>query len=1063
MTLAPPHASPSTSSATPATPVVTAVLVVHDGARWLGECLDALARQERLPDRLVVVDTGSRDDSASILSSHKGVHDAVSDLRVVTTGREVTFGQAVSRAVAELPEPASPADWLWLLHDDAAAAPATLALLLDTARRSTTVGIAGPKLLAWQDPSRLLEVGQQLTRSGRRADGATRGQADQGQHDHRTDVLAVNTSGMLVRRDVFEAAGGFDPAFGLFRDDLDLCWRAHLAGHRVVVVPRATVRDAAASTRGLRDEHLDERSARRLDRRHGRQVALARCSVPMVPLLAVWIALTSLASGVALLAVKRPRRALLELSDVAAVLTPWRVVAARWRTRGRRQLRRRHLHGLFVPASVALRQTLDAVHDAVAFEGATPVAVPGQDPVESGPVADEAEDLTVLGPTWPQRLARHPGVLAVMLTTAVTLLGWRDLLHAGALSASGGGVSGGQLLPVSADASSTWHLWLDGWHGPGLGTSAESAPWLPLLAALTWLLSWLPPVGGAASPVSVTLTWLFLAAAPVAAGAAYVASRVLTWARWPRAWVALAWATLATLGEAVGQGRLGPVVAHVMLPLVAAGIACVARRSASATLTAGTALAAAVLLTLDPVLGVLAMAAALLLLLIGPGLRRRARALALLVVPVGLAGPWLLRVAAEPRLLLTGPGLAAEIGTTAAPWQLALLHPTASSLPALAVSAPLVLAGLAGLLRRQGASWAMTVLGLAALSGLAAAIAAPHVTVGRSAGGTALTPWSGTGVDVLALALLAAAVLGLDGLGGRLARHGFGWRQVLAAPTIVLAVTAALGAGVLLVLDGVPGPLHVGGVRVPAVAADQANSALANRLLVLATQGRSITYRLVGAEAASPARDAGAPARSQPASLARDVQQVLADTTPATANRPHDRLADLGVGFVAFRGPASSAVVRRLDATAGLTRLGDSQRMLLWRVLPASGARADTAVPPARARLEDTSGRPVDTVDVSGDHGALSTRLPGSAAPRRLVLAEPASWARHATVRFAGQRLTALAGAAQPTYDLPMAAGRLTVVVEPAHHWWRRGQLGLLALVVFLAVPIGTRRSRRAS
>ena len=61
---------------------------------------------------------------------------------------------------------------------------------------------------------------------------------------------------MLVRRDVFDALGGFDPAFAPHADDVDLCWRAHLAGHRVVVVPQARVRGAlpprAASARGRR-------------------------------------------------------------------------------------------------------------------------------------------------------------------------------------------------------------------------------------------------------------------------------------------------------------------------------------------------------------------------------------------------------------------------------------------------------------------------------------------------------------------------------------------------------------------------------------------------------------------------------------------------------------------------------------------------------------------------------------------------------------------------------------------------------------------------------------------
>ena len=52
---------------------------------------------------------------------------------------------------------------------------------------------------------------------------------------------------MLVRRYVFDALGGFDRGFLAHGEDVDLGWRAHLAGHRVVVVPQARVRQGAAA------------------------------------------------------------------------------------------------------------------------------------------------------------------------------------------------------------------------------------------------------------------------------------------------------------------------------------------------------------------------------------------------------------------------------------------------------------------------------------------------------------------------------------------------------------------------------------------------------------------------------------------------------------------------------------------------------------------------------------------------------------------------------------------------------------------------------------------------
>jgi cellulose synthase/poly-beta-1,6-N-acetylglucosamine synthase-like glycosyltransferase len=58
---------------------------------------------------------------------------------------------------------------------------------------------------------------------------------------------------MLVRRGALLNVGGFDERMPAFRDDLDLCWRTHLLGGRVVIVPQARVRHAAASFLETRD------------------------------------------------------------------------------------------------------------------------------------------------------------------------------------------------------------------------------------------------------------------------------------------------------------------------------------------------------------------------------------------------------------------------------------------------------------------------------------------------------------------------------------------------------------------------------------------------------------------------------------------------------------------------------------------------------------------------------------------------------------------------------------------------------------------------------------------
>jgi len=1061
---------------------------VHDGATWLGECLDALAQQTRLPEQLVVVNTGSTDRSPLILSGHERVREAFGDLLVISAPRGTTFGEAVAMAVEQLPaasEPSSVApaptastastspsatEWLWLLHDDSAAAPDALTHLLDAARRSPSVGIAGPKLTTWDDPSRLLEVGQQITRSGRRAGGPARGEPDQGQHDHITDVLGVSTSGMLVRRDVFDLLGGFDQAFGQFRDDLDLSWRAHLAGHRVVVVPRARMREAAASTNGQRSGGPSAAAARRRDRRHSRQVVLARCSPYAAPFLALWIATSSVASAAVLLVVKRPQRAWEELNGFASLMMPWRPVSARWRSRGARRVRRRDLRGLFASTRTGFARAFESMQDAALMapgagsigpDGSTQQRVAGAQSLETGPGSDDSESLEqpLLGVT--SRALRNPGFLAVMAGALVSLATWRTLL-AGLVSADGQGLAGGALLPVSANASSLFHGWLDGWHGPGLGNALEPAPYLPVLAAGAWVVERLPMIATPASSVGTFVAWLMVGAIPLSAWTAYVGARAATRARWPRAWAALAWATLGTLTTAQAGGRLGAVVAHILLPLVVAGFVCAARRSTGVALTFGAALALGITGAFNPALGALGAVAALLLLLFGRG-ATRLRAAALLLVPAGLLGPWLLQPVHDARLLLTGPGLSLWNSPSTPPWQLALLHPGGPGSYPILLSVPIVVAGVVAMLRRGAASRAMTMLALLALTGLAMGLAAPHVVIGRvpeglSGVGGPITVWAGTGLDLAALALIAAVVLSVEGLSGRLARSGFGWRQILVAPVVVVAVVGVVASAAAVGWLGVGGPLTNTVSDLPAVAADQADGPLGSRLLEMTTDAGTIGYRLVGNEPGGVVRDLTGERPQPSALLAAAVKVAVSDRDSASANAARDALADQGVGFVGFRGSATEPLVRRLDATAGMTRLSANGGLILWRVLPRANA-----VSSARLRLQDGQGGLLRSIPVTGDHGQTDVWIGAAALGRRLVVAEPAGWARRARVTFAGQELSAVAQAGQPAYVIPPDAGQLRITLAPTFPWWRWGQLGLLLAVLFLAAPFGSARSRRTS
>ncbi len=383
------------------------------------------------------------------------------------------------------------------------------------------------------------------------------------------------------------------------------------------------------------------------------------------------------------------------------------------------------------------------------------------------------------------------------------------------------------------------------------------------------------------------------------------------------------------------------------------------------------------------------------------------------------------------------------------------------------LTVPLLVAGAAGLLRRGG-SWLLAACGLLALTGLALALGLPRVAVATGTSATApaglsgsLASWSGTGIDLLAVAALVAALHGIDGLPARLSRFRFGWRQLVLAPLALAAVLATVATGVLLVLRPADGPVHrSAGLTMPAVAVDQANGPLATRTLVLSpSRGTTaLGYRLVGAELGDAALTEPLPT-DQPAVAA--VAQTLVDTSSdVRASSASVALQQLGIGFVVVTLPVPGALEQQLDTTTGLTRLGRSGGYALWRVEPATAAGAGSAAaqpqPPARVRLVDSGGRLLQDVPVSGPNTRVSTTIPAGAAGRQVVLAQPRNAAWRATLD--GVALPSGSQAGLQAFTLPASGGRLHVYSVDGRQRLLMVQGVGLVVVLLLALPVGRRR-----
>jgi GT2 family glycosyltransferase len=250
------QATPTNS--VPGTPTVLVVLVTHDAEGWLRECLQALAAQTYPKLGVLAVDNASTDGSTLLLEQSLGSG------RVLSLEDDRGVAGAVQAALAQVPA-ARAADYVLITHDDTAMDPDCVTRLVEAAigiRGVEDVGVVGPKVVDWHEPRLLLEVGRSTDRFGHPYTPLQAGEIDQGQFDRVLEVLYVSSCAMLVSRACLERTGVPDERLTSHHEDLDFCWRARLAGFRVLMTPLGRARHMAASSRGDRPSEETPRTSR---------------------------------------------------------------------------------------------------------------------------------------------------------------------------------------------------------------------------------------------------------------------------------------------------------------------------------------------------------------------------------------------------------------------------------------------------------------------------------------------------------------------------------------------------------------------------------------------------------------------------------------------------------------------------------------------------------------------------------------------------------------------------------------------------------------------------------
>lgn len=209
-----------------------------NGKRLLPTCLGALHQQTYRDFETIVVDDGSSDGSQELIRRE------FPDVRLLALDTNHGFSHAVNKGIR-----ASCGDVVALLNNDTEADPHWLEEIKRALDQNPRAGMVACKLRLFDQRDHLHSAGDFY-----RVDGipGNRGvwEKDSGQYDGLRGIFGGCGGAVAYRKTMLDEIGLLDEALGSYCEDVDMNWRARLAGYVIAYAPRAIVYHRVSATGG---------------------------------------------------------------------------------------------------------------------------------------------------------------------------------------------------------------------------------------------------------------------------------------------------------------------------------------------------------------------------------------------------------------------------------------------------------------------------------------------------------------------------------------------------------------------------------------------------------------------------------------------------------------------------------------------------------------------------------------------------------------------------------------------------------------------------------------------
>jgi GT2 family glycosyltransferase len=210
-------------------PLLSVIIPHYNGAHHLPPCFNALRAQTYPHLEIILVDNGSTDESLTLTRRD------FPEVKIIELSQNLGFAGAINRGIEQ-----AEGEIIIPLNNDTEVASGWAEALVDTLQKYHDAGIIASKILLFGRRDTLHSAGD-----GFGTDGIplNRGvwQKDEGQFDNDTYIFGGCGGAVAYRREMLEDIGLFDEDLFMYLEDVDLNWRAQLAGYRAVFAPKAVV------------------------------------------------------------------------------------------------------------------------------------------------------------------------------------------------------------------------------------------------------------------------------------------------------------------------------------------------------------------------------------------------------------------------------------------------------------------------------------------------------------------------------------------------------------------------------------------------------------------------------------------------------------------------------------------------------------------------------------------------------------------------------------------------------------------------------------------------------